>query len=284
MRGQVKFVQKKIIAKKRRRIFLLSLYSFVAFGFLVAVLSSISHLDSMTIEKIEVSGNSRLSSVDIENIVREKIAGNFLGFFSRSNVFLYPKEEVIDAIKAIPAVKGIEMERSGTKTLTIALEEKGEVARWCSGEIYDTSDCYSIDETGYIFSKVSLEASSTPSVIYRMTINDDVLGRQFLDEEDFKNLSFFIGQLEGLSLDPREVAITDINYMTVHLGEGGKLIVNRADELSKVLGNIAAIISDKSVAPSFPQFLRELDYIKLDSGNKVVYKIKARPETSSPVE
>ncbi len=284
MRGQVKFVQKKIIAKKRRRIFLLSLYSFVAFGFLIAVLSSISHLDSMTIAKIEVSGNSRLSSVDIENVVREKIAGNFLGFFSRSNVFLYPQEEVVEAIRAVPAVNGIEVERIGTRTIHIRLEEKGEVARWCSGEVHNISDCYSIDENGYIFSRTSPEATSTLSVIYRMTINDDALGRQFLDKEDFKNLRFFIGQLEGLVLEPKEVSITDTNYMTVYLGGGGKLIVNRADDLSKVLGNITAIISDKSIAPSLPRFLRELDYIKLDSGNKVVYKVKARPEGIAPVE
>jgi hypothetical protein len=274
MRGQVKILQKKIIAKKRRRAFLLTFYSFVVVGFIWAVLSSISHLDSMDIQTIEISGNERLPDIEIETIVRESIAGNFLGFFSRSNAFLYPKEEIVEALRAVPAVKELEIERSGTKTLRVTIEEREEAARWCSGEAFDISGCYSLDANGYIFAKVISDASSTSPVIYRMTMDPEVLGKHYLNEEDFKNLRFFIGQLEGLSVDPREVFITDTNYMTVYLGDGGRLIINRADDLSKVLGNIAAIISDKSVAPSFSQFLKELDYIKLDSGNKVVYKVR----------
>lgn len=284
MKGQVKILQKKIIAKKRRRVFLLSLYSVFALGILFSILSFVSQMNSMRIEMIEVSGNSRIASVDVESVVREKIAGNFLGFFSKSNVFLYPIEDVILALQAIPAVSRVEVEKSGLKALKVMLEEKGEVARWCSGEANDLSDCYSLDEDGYIFAKVVSVANSTSTVIYRMSIDPEVLGKHFLDKEDFKNLRFFIGQLDGLSIDPREVSITDADYMTVYLGDGGRLLIHRTDDLSKVLGNIAAIITDKSVAPSFSQFLKELDYIKLDSGNKVVYKVKTRPEGSSPVE
>ena len=273
MRGQVKILQKKIIAKKRRRVFLLSLYSVFALGLLISALSYVSQMRSMRIDTVEVSGNVRLSSVEIEDVVREKIAGNFLGFFSKSNSFIYPKEEVVKAIEAIPAINGVEVERGGENSLKVKVEEKKEVAQWCLGDAFDLSDCYSIDEDGYIFAKGVALASSTP-IIYRMVIDSEVLGKHFLDKENFKNLRFFIGQLDGLSIDPKEVSIADTDYMTIYLGGGGKLIVNRADDLSKVLGNIAAIISDKSVAPSFSQFLKELDYIKLDSGNKVVYKIK----------
>ncbi len=284
MRGQVKILQKRIIAKKRRRAFLISLYSVFVLGLAISALSLASHMRSMRIDAIEISGNSRLSSASIDMIAREKIAGNFMGLFSRSNAFLYPKDALVKALRAVPAISDVEIERSGTKTLRIKVTERTEIALWCSGGVFDTSDCYSLDENGYIFARSSFLSSSTRPVIYRTVIEGEPLGKRFLDEGDFKNLRFFMGQLEGLSVEPKEVTISVNSYMTVHLGAGGKLITDMSDDLSVVLGNIAAIISDKSVAPSLSRFLEELDYIKLDSGNKVVYKLKARPGAFAPVE
>jgi hypothetical protein len=274
MRGQVKIIQKKIIAKKRRRVFLISLYSLVAIAVSVSALSYASHAKSMQIESFKVSGNSRVSSVEIEHIVREKVAGNFLGLFSKSNAFLYPKGDVLEALMAVPAIGEASVERTDAKTLAISIKERGEVARWCSGGAFDASDCYSLDENGYIFARAIATSSETSLITYRGAVEGDALGKHFLDEEGFDNLRFFMGQLDGLSVDPKEVFITDAYYMTVYLGAGGRLILNRNDDLSLVLGNIAAIISDKSVAPSLSNFLKELDYIKLDSGNKVVYKVR----------
>ncbi len=105
MRGQVKIHQKKLIQKKRRRAFYVTLYSFVFIGFVVAMLSSLSQLDAMSLDDVSVRGNSRLSSSEVELAVKDKLVGNYGGFFSRANALLYPHDEIESALRALPAVR-----------------------------------------------------------------------------------------------------------------------------------------------------------------------------------
>lgn len=111
-------------------------------------------------------------------------------------------------------------------------------------------------------------------LIYRGLIEGDPVGKRLLLPEEFRKMRFFMGQVDGLSVMPREAILTASGYMTVMLEDGGRIFLNPSDDFSTVLGNLAAIITDKTVAPDFGRFLRELDYIKLDIGNKAVYKMK----------
>ena len=83
-------------------------------------------------------------------------------------------------------------------------------------------------------------------------------------------------ELSSLSLSPREAIIASpaTGYITIVLDSGSKLIVDTHDDLSVVLGNIGAVLSDKALVPALPEFLQKLDYLKLDAGNKVVYKMR----------
>ena len=62
--------------------------------------------------------------------------------------------------------------------------------------------------------------------------------------------------------------------MTVVVEGGGRLIVNRADDLSKTLGNLASLLENRQQIPSVADFAASLDYMRLDSGNKIFYKLK----------
>jgi hypothetical protein len=271
MRGQVKVYQKKIVAKKRRRALFASLYSILFFGLVASGLSYLSHLKAFQIDEVIVSGNNRLPEAEIEKVVREKSAGNYFGLFSKENSLLYPKDDVAAALLSLPLVKEARTVRDGLRGVAVSVAERKGIAEWC-GE----AECFSIDENGFVFAPVQ---GATDSVLtYRGLLEGDPVGKQFLAPADFKKIHFFLNQLAGLSIDPREAAIDEFGYMTVSLGDGGKVIVYTKDDLSVVLGNIATVISDKSVAPSFSEFLSNLDYLKIDSGNKAVYKPKEPEE------
>ena len=68
--------------------------------------------------------------------------------------------------------------------------------------------------------------------------------------------------------------IDEPHYMTVVLFTGGRLIINTNDDLAIVLSNLSSIMRDKTVVPTISSFLKKLDYMKLDSKNKIVYKLK----------
>lgn len=270
MRGQVKIQQKKLSARKRRRFLYLSFYTLALLVLILCALSYISGLDALSLKEIVVTGNERLSTSTIEAIVSTDIGGTYWGLFPRRSILLYPGREIRDDIASLPAIKSVDVSRSAARTLQVRVVERSGAAEWCVGA--SPSDCYISDESGFIFAHADKGLSA--ALIYRSATTSDPLGRNIVPPDVFKKIHFFMGELAGLSVDPREASIGDQSYMTVTLGGGGRLIINTADDLSAVLGNIAAVISNRTVAPSLADFLTRLDYMKLDIGNKVVYKLK----------
>lgn len=282
MRGQVKVYQKKIVAKRRRRVFLLSLYSFIALAIVVSGLSFVSQLNSLSIEKIVTEGATRVAEADLRSVVLEKISGNYGYLFSKRNTFLFPKDDIEETLAELPAVKRVDVSRRGLNALVVFVTEREEAARWCSNA--DGSSCFLIDEAGMVFapSHVSCGAgvclssmATSSSFVYKGLISENPLGKNFLPPDEFKKMEFFMQEVERLSLKPVEAEILENGYMTITLFDGGKIIVSTKDDLAKVLANLETIVLDTKIAPNFAKFLAELDYIKIDSGNKVVYKMKS---------
>lgn len=271
LRGQAKFQQKKLSARRRVRALRLGGIAAAAAGVLFFGLALISQIGALQIKEVAVEGNSRVSKEELVGAVDAAISGNYLGVFSRSNALLYPKEAALAAVAALPAVESAKVSRDGIGVVKVSVVERAPSARLCKGTAGDYSDCYLLDEQGVAFRKADADAAG---YVYRGEAEADPIGRPWLPASDFKKLQFFMGRIDGLSLTPREADLGDGGYATVLLGGGGKLLVNLDDDLSVVLANLAAIISDKSIAPDFPDFLARLDYIKLDSGNKIVYKLR----------
>lgn len=273
--------QKKLIYKKRRRVFYISLYSLVVFGLILSVLSYLSRIDAFFIETISVRGNMRLHTQDIEALVNTYIAGNYVGFFSKANAFLYPRSDIKNALYNIHLIKKADVSRSGFNTIVVSLDERDEIAVWCGG-IKKT--CFSIDENGLLFGALQntcqsnicdFSSATNTRFIYEGLLSGNPLGQYFLPTTDFKKIDFFIHSLETLMLEPVRASISSTTgYMTVVLSSGGEIIVNTDDDLSEILQNISVVLKDQSVAPSFSTFLQKLEYIKFDTGNKVVYKLK----------
>ncbi|MEN9622223.1 MAG: hypothetical protein RLZZ67_657 [Candidatus Parcubacteria bacterium] len=283
MRGQVKVYQKKLVDKRRRRIFYLSFYSTVLVGLVLSGISYLTHIESLTLSEVSVRGNVRMMRDDVERIVNTELAGNYAGMFSRANAFLYSRTDIENALRAVPIVENVEVSRSGFNTVVVNLEERSEVANWCNESALGEEPCFLLDENGLVFTKAIGSTGTSTRFTYKGTITDGPLGKQVLTPADFKNIQFFIHQLEGLSVDPVEATIASTSdYMTIALGGGGKIIVNTTDDLSGILENISAVLKDRSVAPSFSDFLAKLDYIKFDAGNKVVYKVREVKSDKTP--
>ncbi len=224
----------------------------------------------MSIRAISVKGNERAGANAIEAVVLQEIAGSYFGFFSKTNVFLYPEDEIKSKVSVLPMVQSVWVKRNGLQGIEISIEEKREAARWCAGGGGETDLCYSLDEEGLAFDKTA--ASS--AFVYRNSSSTPAVGHRLLPAAEFKKIQFFTRELGRLGLAPAEVILDGSHYMTVKLVSGGRLIVNAAYDLSAVLSNIHDVLADQKVAPSLPRFLERLDYMKLDSGNKVVYKLK----------
>ncbi len=261
---------KKLIEKRRKKSLFIGLFSLLGVGIVFSGLSLLSQADSLSVKDIVVTEDSLANADLIKATVLRESSGNYLSFFSRQNTFLFPFSSIRQSLLALPIAQSVKIKRQGFKVIEVSIEERKEEARWCQGLAGNISKCFSVDENGFVFDRTS----SSTSFIYRGLLEGDPIGQNILTKEDFKRIQFFIRELNKISINPTEAILDKTHYMTVVLSQGGRLIVNTTSDLSEVLTNIDSILSDKTIFPSLDNFLQKLDYIKLDSGNKVVYKLK----------
>ncbi len=289
MRGNIKVVQNKIIARKRKQL----IYKFIFTIFFLAVAffgaGRISQLSFFGIKNIKVedaaagamvgTGSAtvdKASAISAEAIARQEISGSYWYIFSRSNIFLYPKQIILDRIAESSLIQDVYIETDGLDTITIFIKERAEAMQWCDDGV--NALCFSADENGFIYEpsiSTSTPASSHESIIFRGTLAGGPIGEYIMPTEDFKRIQFFLSQLGSIGVTVREVVIGETSYITVILSGGGRLIINSIDDLSAVLSNLDSILKDKSTASSSEGFLNSLDYMRLDSGNKIFFKVKS---------
>jgi hypothetical protein len=271
MRGNVRVHQKKIIAKRRKRFLLVSLSVILSLCLIVGGLAWLSFANFMKISDVRVSGVKRLSSEYVASTTNALIEGRYGGLFSRRSALIYPHDSIEKSLFDVPAIKSVDIRTNGLRTLDIDIEERLEVARVCEGSTGDMSRCLALDEDGFAFSY----SDDGAMVAYRNASSSVPVGSKvFEDAATFKSIQFFARELSALGIDPREIVIGDAGYMTVMLGGGGRLIVNFLDDLSSVLSNLSSILSGSPASLDKPTFLSRLEYMRLDAGNKVFYKLR----------
>lgn len=271
MRGNVRVHQAKIRAKKRKRLILVSLVALSSLLLVLGGFAWLSHAQFLRVNEVRVTGNMRLSEEFVASTTRATLEGNYLGLFARAAVFLYPHDAIEREFVAMPVIKEVEVSSRGLHAVEVALTERVEVARSCDGPAGEFARCLALDEDGLAF----FPSSDDSMVAYRAATTSLSLGGSlFATSADFKGIQFFVRELAKLDLAPREAVMGEAGYMTIVLGGGGRLIVNSTDDLSGVLANLSSMLHDRSVAPSLGDFLKRLDYMRLDSGNKVFYKFR----------
>jgi hypothetical protein len=276
MRSQVKIAQKGIDARKRKRLMWTSILWISSVLVAFFGLAWLSHAGFMSMKAVEVEGAARISPDEVRAVADGAMAGNHLGLFSRRNALLYPQDAIRDAVAAFPAALSVEVGRKRFNIVEISVVERKEEARWCSDGSGDEAlggldvGCFSVDEDGLIFDR---SAASTV-VAYRGAPMGNPIGKPVLPREDFRRTQFFVRQIGGMSLDPREVRFKEAGYIDVLLGQGGVLVVNASDDLSAVLANLSAVLAGRSSPATLGAFLSSFEYIRLDSGNKVFIKPK----------
>jgi len=262
--------QKKLVIKRRKRVLLICLSSLIGLGIVSSGLAWLSYSEFTAIQNFSISGVDDQKTLDVNSMITNEISGKYPFFFSKKNIFLYPKNNIKQKILALPFVQNVEINEKGLNEVVVLIEEREESARWCEDVTLESSKCFSVDENGYIFGEI---ATST-AFIYHGLISDIPIGQQILSPDEFKKVQFFVRELGRMGISPSKARFGESGYITISLLYGGKLIVNTNDNLSHILSNISSILADKTVVPSVSGFLEKLDYIKLDSGNKVVYKLK----------
>ncbi|HEX8947262.1 MAG TPA: hypothetical protein VF829_03560 [Candidatus Paceibacterota bacterium] len=129
-------------------------------------------LDSVRISHVQIYGDSQALS----QVALDAMRGSYFGIIPKDSTFFYSGSDIRDAITAAnPDIAAVSLFRSGLSGLSIRINDRAPIARWCGlapTDVTATSSvsgahgadeyCYVFDASGYIFAPY---ASST------MTIN-----------------------------------------------------------------------------------------------------------------
>jgi len=268
----VRSLRSSKLQKKHRRQLILKI-SLVLIGvtILIAGPAFLTHASFLSVRDVTVIGNSVVPTSDVQKIVTESLRGNYLKVFSRSNIALYPKDEIITRLKgSFSRFESVAISRASLHALSVHVVERKQKALWC--QTLERSNCYFIDDHGYIFDR-AIEFPEGIYFVYTGLIEGDPITKQFLPDADFIKAQTLINGLTMLGLKSRSFAYLADASFEIGLEGGEKVLVSLQDDPQKVLSNLESVLRDPSL-----HIIKdgELTVASLDAryGNKVVIKKK----------
>ncbi|KKT79178.1 MAG: hypothetical protein UW76_C0035G0008 [Parcubacteria group bacterium GW2011_GWF2_44_8b] len=256
------FYEKK---KRRRRIQLVLL----SIGFL-SILSSLvylSRLKQFLIIEVAIQGENVIDKEEITQTARRLLAGYYLWVIPRANTLIYPRRAINQSlIEKFPRLKSVNLNLGEQQKLLITVEERAPFALYC------ISDCFFLDEEGFIFAN----APSFSSGVYFVYVTENPvlnpLGKRFITIEEFESLSRFKETLAMLGIESLALDVGDSEYRLTML-ESGQIIWRRDSNLTLIKSNLEAFLSDNSIRAQ-ENFLDRILYLDLRTENKVFYKFR----------
>lgn len=266
------------LKKKKHKILRRKIFFLICFFILILVgLSFLSKWEYININNIQITGNKVIETKMIESVIKEKITGNYLWFFPKTNFLLYPrgeiKRELADKFKRL---KDISLNVQNFKTLNISLTERTALYTYCGlapAEL-DASNqkCYFMDDGGYIFDEAPYFSGEVYLKFYGKSDS-------YFFQPNFSKLISFKETLQKIGVKPVVFFVEDNGDMKVFLSSTtsqlGPFINLKADaDFNQIVENLQSVLTTEPLKTEFKTKYSSLLYIDLRFGNKVYYKFK----------
>ena len=251
-----------------------------------------SHARAVSITDVQVQGNVVTDNGELEAYAREQIAGNYLGFFSQANSFLYPRRQMQQGLlEGWKRLSAASVSLSGLHTLVISVTERKPSALWCGNvppaadaAASSSQDCYFLDQDGYVYDHAP-DFSGGVFVEYYGGLQNpsSPIGQSFLSPDGFRQLGMFIdgaSKVRGLSLIPTELAQTADGDFELRFSNGIRVLFSAEQPFADQLQNLGAFLSNQSLGIKLADKSFGIDYVDLRFGNKIFYKPKGSPQAT----
>ncbi|MEX2514975.1 MAG: hypothetical protein WD335_02485 [Candidatus Paceibacterota bacterium] len=283
-------IRSKKHARKRReaRIRQLKLYAVFAV-FILAILGGVTHLNAVQITDVEVETDSNLEAELILELAATTIDQSWLlGAVRRDNILLLPRADITRQIRAVSTrIKEVDVSLSGLQSVDITIGNRQPVAQACQNAAGTSSDCYLVDENGFIFAQAN--GDGTDLLTYT-TMEPPRSGTQLLPVHRFVALRSFIGAIDEMEIETNRVDLQPAGDVTLRVvsasntdtEQGGEvdIRINMYQELPQIASNLRSAINSRSFVAAEPSENGmdqpispfSLEYIDLRFENKVFYR------------
>lgn len=248
----------------------LSAIAILAVGFSWAV-SVATYAPSLLISRFDVEGISTLSPGLVEAAAQTALYDGSW-YIAPNNLFVFSKEKMTAAIKALPRVKTVSVSRASmlAQAVTITVEERAPYARWC----VDT-ECYLLDDDGFIFARDMSETRAVETFFSGgFATGTSPIGKTYA-EGHFLLFRDLIRNLEEKHYRARTLALEEgkdfsaVIASTQAASSSPFTIRASSDVDAKTLvRNLELALQSDTLRD-----VRALDYIDLRFGNRVYFKM-----------
>jgi hypothetical protein len=152
---------KSFTKRKRERTLIVIGLVLVVISTVLFVASRLTQAKAFSVSVIEVQGASQDIIAAVRQAAASKLEGSYLKLFSRSNIFLYPRAGVREAVQSTsPRIETVSVRHAGLTSLVVTIKEKEPVALVCTVfpdfeesalVLPADNECFFADEQGVLF-------------------------------------------------------------------------------------------------------------------------------------
>ncbi len=265
------------IRKKRRRDrALIALIALVFVSGIAYGVSYVSYLPRYTVQSVRIVGAQAIPQNVIKDYVESIIYDGSIHFFSRANIFLFPRNVIErDLVADFPRIAEAQVAGAGLfdNSITVTVRERQPYALWCGS----AGACYQMDATGFIFAASTNSASSTMQSSYvfygAIGTTTNPIGYTFAGGH-LQGISAFLQQLQRAGYSPEGATVENDQDFSVPLADGFSIDASFGEDAGQLVKNLQLVLSSDALKGKEA----ELEYVDLRFGDRVYYKLKGQDQ------
>lgn len=243
---------------------------------------------------IEITGTQVILSADIRTKVEQILAGRYLWFIPKSNMFFYPKDEIRETLSQTwPRIQSLDIEIPHFFTqfpphLSIRVHEKTPKYTWC-GQAYkdflveEAQKCFFVDDSGKLFAEAPYFSGNVYFKLYGLlSATTSPIGQTYMEHEERSKLLTFADTVEAAGFIPDRIFAKGVmNGANSHeyemlLRDRSRILfsIESIQNREKIAAGLAELAMQGDFTINDPSSTKILDYIDVRFVNKVYYKLK----------
>jgi len=259
--------------RRRSRMFITLAIAVLILGAAYAVRYA-SYLPRFSIQHIEIAGAKDVGTEPVSTFVASKLVSDSFAFFSPSNIFLYPRKSIEEAIKKdFPRIKDVSISRESllATAITVSIEERKAFARWCGN-----GTCFALDESGFIFAAASTTLNVATAYVFEGPLAaSEPLGQTYLPGS-FVGITALLERLGQAGFSPQKIRTDGEQDFSIDLSHGFTIHASFGTDVGLIVKNLELVLSSDALRGKEG----DIEYIDLRFGNRVYYKLKGGEQQS----
>ncbi len=270
----------KLIEKERAKTIKITLTYLLCSTMVLVGIFFVLRIDSLQISKID--SNVAYSS-QVTDKVNSIISGSYLYLFPKSNIWLYPKSEIKNALLgSFLSIDNLVIQANGLSTLDIKITERTPIAIACDGfnTEEDNSNCYLLDSNGLVYANFS---KLSDGIFFKYFISNhpisSLVGQNlFGDKDEFIKLQNFVESIRRSGLNLTGLLVGDDGQYEMYAKnyDDSEMVIYFDDRIpfEKSAINLIAFIEDSKVKKNGNDGKINFESINLRFGNNIFYVAK----------